>query len=98
MKSPTRWIVEITTSDMPEETFLMLAVDAHTHLPVAAAGTRSTVDDFVTELDRTGMQIGYPEEINIDPGFEFSMPTLKKWGTQLGIKIVYGPLSHRTMT
>ncbi|HWW84089.1 MAG TPA: hypothetical protein VNZ26_10830 [Vicinamibacterales bacterium] len=69
--------------------FLMIAIDAYSRLPVTAASS-ATADHIAAELDRAGQRLGYPEEIWIDPGFEFSTPALKEWGVQRGIEIVYG--------
>jgi hypothetical protein len=63
----------------------MIAIDTYSRLPVASAGFLGTVDDIIPELDRTGQQLGYPDEISIDPGFKFSTPALREWGVQRGI-------------
>jgi hypothetical protein len=76
-------------ADTPNEMFLMIAIDAYSRLPVTAASS-ATADHIAAELDRAGQRLGYPEEIWIDPGFEFSTPALKEWGVQRGIEIVYG--------
>jgi hypothetical protein len=103
MKSDVRsnqvWSIEITMLDTPNEAFLMIAIDACTRLPVViGAATSGSVDDFVAKLDRAGQEIGYPEEVWIDPGFALSTPALKEWGVQRGIEIVYVPAARRTIT
>ena len=84
------WKIEITALDLIENSFCAFAVDMQTRLIVASMMFQNP-GDVVVMLDEVCTRSGYPDEIWIDKGFEFSSSSIEVWATQRAVEVVWGP-------
>jgi hypothetical protein len=84
------WKIEITALDLIESPFFAFAVDMRTRLIVASAVFQNP-GDIVAMLDEACTLSGCPDEIWIDKVFNFSSSSVKEWGAQRTVEVVWGP-------
>jgi hypothetical protein len=85
------WEVDVSILDVPGRPSFVIAVDAHSRLPTAAAVTSGAGGDIVAKPDDACRPFGYPQEIRTDGSFELASAALKEWAAQHGVMLSFLP-------